>query len=373
MEQPITPSQPIETTPSIESPPPQNIKRKFRIPKSKLPIILAGIVFAIVLMIGGIFVLGAKNSASNQKGIKTTVILKPTANPIADWKTYTNTSLGYSIEYPKNWYVYSLRDYRYSGYPGVLDPNTAIITSSKKFPKFSAGDGGDIFEGLSIATTSKSMSQILKAAQTPDISGKKPTINKLSISGIDVYQETIPNGTEIPTILYYIVNPSNSTVLVVNLYFSEKTNQTIFVQILSTFEFIQQPPITISSQQKTTTVIPSNTPVPTRTVTAGPTTAPTSTPAPKQGPPTMSITYPTEGQSITMNTSQTFCVVDAPGSNTQGLQKKQNINGSGWTEYKDQYTTCYSPSEGANTLELQYRNPDAESQVYTIHFNFHRE
>lgn len=113
---------------------------------------------------------------------------------------------------------------------------------------------------------------------------------------------------------------------------------------------------------------PSSSPTPTTTP-----ALPTSTPEPTMRPPIMNITYPTEGQSITMNSSQTLCVVDSPGSNTTGLQKKENINNAGWTSYKDSYTTCISnPNEGDNTIQLQYRNKDAESQIYTIHFTFHR-
>lgn len=105
----------------------------------------------------------------------------------------------------------------------------------------------------------------------------------------------------------------------------------------------------------------------------GPPFLPTATPAPP-GPPVMSITYPIEGQTITMNNQQTFCVVDSPVVNTQGLQKKENINNQGWTSYRDPYTTCYSPLEGQNTLQFQYKNGSgAESQIYIINFSFRRE
>lgn len=93
-----------------------------------------------------------------------------------------------------------------------------------------------------------------------------------------------------------------------------------------------------------------------------------------QNPPQLKITYPSENQSITMNKQQTLCVVDVPVANTQGLQqKKQNINGQGWTSYKEMFTTCFDPKEGQNTIEFQYKNSDgAESQIVTRHFNFHR-
>lgn len=92
-----------------------------------------------------------------------------------------------------------------------------------------------------------------------------------------------------------------------------------------------------------------------------------------QNPPQLKITYPSENQSITMNKQQTLCVVDVPVANTQGLQKKQNINGQGWTSYKEMFATCFDPKEDQNTLEFQYKNSgNSESQIYTRHFNFHR-
>lgn len=90
--------------------------------------------------------------------------------------------------------------------------------------------------------------------------------------------------------------------------------------------------------------------------------------------PAMQISYPSENQSITMNTSQTFCMVDVPVSNTQGLQKRKNINKQGWTTYATPDTTCFDPKEGKNTVQFQYKNNvGGESDIYTVNFNFHRE
>ena len=87
----------------------------------------------------------------------------------------------------------------------------------------------------------------------------------------------------------------------------------------------------------------------------------------------MSISYPSENQSIEMGPGQTFCVPDVPaGGDTSGLQRRQNTNGS-WSGYAPHTTLCYEPQEGANTLILQYKNQyGEESPEYTKHFNFHR-
>ncbi|GEM_PF-5863857 len=91
------------------------------------------------------------------------------------------------------------------------------------------------------------------------------------------------------------------------------------------------------------------------------------------GPPQMSISYPTNGQAISSG-SDTLCVVDIPVANTGStLQKRESINGQSWTGYRSPYTTCFTPSEGSNTVQLQYKNSVGESAVYAISFTFHKE
>lgn len=79
-------------------------------------------------------------------------------------------------------------------------------------------------------------------------------------------------------------------------------------------------------------------------------------------------------QSIDMNQSQTLCIVDIPeGGNTDGLERKHQINSTGWTDYVDHYTLCFDPIEGLNTFTLKYRNQYGDESIdYTRQFNFHR-
>jgi hypothetical protein len=105
---------------------------------------------------------------------------------------------------------------------------------------------------------------------------------------------------------------------------------------------------------------------------ATPTPQPTPTRTPN--PPIMNISYPSEMQDITMNSSQTFCVVDIPaGGDTSGIKRKYNFNDQGWTSYVDVYALCLNPNEGLNHLTLQYQNSHGEeSTQYTRQFTFHR-
>lgn len=118
------------------------------------------------------------------------------------------------------------------------------------------------------------------------------------------------------------------------------------------------------------TVTPANTTTP-----IVPTLTPTPTPTRYPSPPHMGITYPQDGQSITMNSSQTFCVVDYPqNGDTSNIMRKHNSNNQGWTPYVSVYTLCYEPAQGANTIQLQYRNGHGEeSVVYARSFTFTRQ
>lgn len=114
---------------------------------------------------------------------------------------------------------------------------------------------------------------------------------------------------------------------------------------------------------------------------ASPTTKPpsaTNTPSPTSkptGPPKMIISFPTEGQSFTLDSSQTFCAIDIPSGSpsfSDGLQRRENT-GSGWSDYHATSTFCYSPTNGSNTLQFQYKNSDGiESAVQSVNFTFQR-
>lgn len=85
-------------------------------------------------------------------------------------------------------------------------------------------------------------------------------------------------------------------------------------------------------------------------------------------PPQIRISFPSEGQSI--STVGQFCVVDVPTrGNHDGLQSRYKINTNEWTSYTPHTTLCYTPSQGSNSLELQYKNQyELESDVIKVNF-----
>ncbi|MEN8253263.1 MAG: hypothetical protein ABFQ62_02730 [Patescibacteria group bacterium] len=93
------------------------------------------------------------------------------------------------------------------------------------------------------------------------------------------------------------------------------------------------------------------------------------------GTPELEISYPRENQHIVFDDeNQEFCVVDTPiRGNFDGLQKRHSINGLEWTQYQTNYSLCFEPVQGANTVQMQYRNTQSQvSIIYTRNFSFER-
>jgi hypothetical protein len=195
-----------------------------------------------------------------------------------------------------------------------------------------------------------------------------------------------------------ILNPSKKDLIFLSIFFAvvlllvifvlAKANQPKGETSKTTIKITATPTVTTKKTTPTeeatdtpepTEKIPTRTPLtltPAVTSTPVPTDTPNLSPTPSRNPdpPKMKITFPTEGQDISLNNTQTFCVVDTPdGGDQAGLKRRQNLNGSGWSSYDNITTLCYSPQDGSNTLELQYINAfNEESQDYTVHFTFHR-
>lgn len=78
-------------------------------PKSKLPLVLVVIVLLVMVGVGGIvlgkYLSGSKTSETVQPVVTvTTTTPTPTADPTANWKTYTNAKYNFSVKYPDSWF-----------------------------------------------------------------------------------------------------------------------------------------------------------------------------------------------------------------------------------------------------------------------------
>lgn len=95
--------------------------------------ILIGVVLLLITLGGGSFVL------SQQKAKPITIIppsptisqiTKPTPNPTAEWKTYTNTKYGYTVRYPEIWQI---------NVNGGADPATSPATYLESACNYNSG------------------------------------------------------------------------------------------------------------------------------------------------------------------------------------------------------------------------------------------
>jgi hypothetical protein len=170
-----------------------------------------------------------------QPTLTPSVLPTPSPKTISDettnWKTYTNDVLKYSLKYPLNWYVYELKNYPYEGYPGVIQGNEIIITSSPRFPK----DDENQYIGIEILKIEDVQGRIKTLQEFRYPSGEKDKVEQLSLNGVTAYRVTqLDNDVE------WLMPNKNGTdgVSVSILSRSVESNEIdIIDQILSTFQF----------------------------------------------------------------------------------------------------------------------------------------
>jgi len=154
---------------------------------------------------------------------------------------------------------------------------------------------------------------------------------------------------------------------------SSSQNQTSSTPTIAPSSNLDLAPIP-TDQDENVSISPTSSPKSSANSTPTPVPTPTAIPTKIPNPPQISISYPSEMQSIEMTSGQQFCVVDIPaGGDTSGLKRRHNINDAGWTSYENMFTLCFSPNEGVNRIMLQYKNSyGEESTTYTRQFVFHR-
>ncbi len=238
--------------PEQTSTPPSPTSERRRL---KLPIIIAGIViFFIIGTASAAFFLLPKPDARQERKIETviptqsTVTKIPTASPLSatstptptpdpttDWKTYTNTSVGFQIKYPN----------RYSppvlpGGPGEnnlangKEDDTHIIFSNNSTDSF----------GIQVFPFSGDPNTFTKSSQATAIppydwqdKDKDKTIQKESISVANIPAQLITanykNSNELPFTAVFLLGKNHGFIL----NFSQSYSRIEINQVLSTFKF----------------------------------------------------------------------------------------------------------------------------------------
>jgi hypothetical protein len=163
-----------------------------------------------------------------------TPVATPTPIPPipADWKTYTNTKLGYIIKFPKDWYFYE-------------DMN--MVSNKKLQPEqtVSPETQDKEFFGIKITIFDKEQSLSLDKWidsgvwwPATEIAMEHPqplfreTINLAGIEG-----KRLEYGTEQASAVYVFLEKEKSKVYQINSQLDSPGERDIFDQILSTFRF----------------------------------------------------------------------------------------------------------------------------------------
>lgn len=235
---PETPLSQIYTAPHLDNPPPPTPVKHFSVSKIILP---ALIFIVIILTISGIYL--SQNYQPKPKPIvpKPTPTTAPSPTPTdetTNWKTYSQNVLRYYFKYPNNWRVYELKSYPYDGYPGIIDNNEIIVTTSDKFPRIQT-DNSDQYIGFTISETGDVLERI-KKVQIPDTAGNKSNVIEKNINGLKAYEETQSDGDKM---IYFPYKDKTGGILVTILSPTVKSGNIEQVnQILSTFKFTDSSP-----------------------------------------------------------------------------------------------------------------------------------
>ena len=204
-------------------------------PNSKLPLILIGLVFLIILSVTGGFFLGKQLYSPNSQSITTPIsIAEPTLTPgpTANWEIYASGVLGFSFSYPQELsFIYDqLKDYTEAKAPSgnLLLQN---FDGSKPRQETASDFQLALFvskdDGTSLENYPKQWEGEFGKLQTETI-----TIGGIkAIKGFSGQKYRV-----VPTVWFTLTN----ILYTIQLSNPNSTNKSWFDQILSTFKFLDQ-------------------------------------------------------------------------------------------------------------------------------------
>ncbi len=144
-----------------------------------------------------------------------------------DWPIYTNNEAGYKLKYPTSWKVYSFKNYPYDGFPGILNEQSIIITSSQKFPKMDS-EASDKYIGVEIYPT------------TEDLSKKLKSVYIERSDGVNIYKEI--RNDNLDSDIYNISSKDKTRIIKIILSPAtvKEEDKYIVSQMLKAFEFLNK-------------------------------------------------------------------------------------------------------------------------------------
>lgn len=170
-------------------------------------------------------------NSSYSKSPVITQIPSPTSNPTANWKTYTNTTYGYSFRYPDDHTVYRSVDQQ--------KPALIPATSTSDTVNVSAEEGM-VFccEPVTVSFTIKNSGDILSLASQylqKFEESERPEIKNITFQGKPSIEVNGPGGFNPPYKLLIIPLGGNTSLQIV-----QNLENPLLTNILSTFKFTDQ-------------------------------------------------------------------------------------------------------------------------------------
>lgn len=163
---------------------------------------------------------------------------KPSSPPVStemndSMQLYTNTTDRYSIQYPKDWYVYKIKEYPYEGYPGVLPTGDDIlVTSLPHFPRLTP-DNSEEYTGLQIQAMNKNNPDASFGLDLDKRIKASMKIEEIKINGVRAFKESQNDGD----VTYFIPFQDKEGWIMVTFYgVKDMKMREILEQMVSTIQ-----------------------------------------------------------------------------------------------------------------------------------------
>lgn len=206
------------------------------------PLVFALILLAVIIAGAGGYWLGKQKPAPSRPSQNSTPpklynVVSPTETA---WKTFANTTYGYTLQYPKDLFV---KDLFVDANKKSKDPTTSSIVSFYN-PKEKTNPNVFfvIVHVLSVHNASQWIKDDIGKASRNAASLTPPHLTQVTQTSISNHQATsveyvsMDDKTETEYVTYIIKNP-NTVVLIASSYLPEGQTKTVFQKMLSSFQF----------------------------------------------------------------------------------------------------------------------------------------
>ncbi|KKT75484.1 MAG: hypothetical protein UX31_C0042G0002 [Candidatus Nomurabacteria bacterium GW2011_GWA1_46_11] len=208
------------------------------------PFVLIG-VLVLLVAVGGAYYLGKSSPSPTLPQPATSTPAPLVVDPTANWKMYTNTKYGYGIKYPPRWVLMGPdQEAKTSNF-------TSIRESAKTYPLH------DIAIQSYGPSTDKDIEQF-KQLTVSWVWKDKPSQKSILVNGVEAWvKEGLMNFSDgkLYWRKYILVQGKNNLIEVSWWDSSDRSQETTFNQILSTFKFTDQKSVSESDKNAILTTV----------------------------------------------------------------------------------------------------------------------